>query len=172
MSDQTTEWLLLDEFQPSPSIYEDEDRPQWPIRSEKELRSTLMHFSQREPRMLSFRNSRGCVLGIGIGGGFAAVQCPANLPDGPILVAYANVVRAASNKLFRCEGIDTPFPPQNLLLADEVIEIVVHYYVHQVLAPWVKWHGRYIDVEEPEQDENEYGGHVFDPPDTWDNSCF
>ena len=123
--------------------------------------------------MLSFRNSRGCVLGIGIGGGFAAVQCPANLPDGPILVAYANVgVRAASNKLFRCEGIDTPFPPQNLLLADEVIEIVVHYYVHQVLAPWVSGTVDISTWKSPSQDENEYGGHVFDPPGQLEISCF
>lgn len=170
MSNQTAEWFLLDEFQPGPGIYDDEDRPQWPIRSEDELRSILMDLSQHPPRLLCLHNLSNCVLGIGIGGEYAIVQCPTPPPDSSVLVAYANVLRATSTNYFRCGGIDTPFPPQHLLLVDEVIEIVVHFFRHQRLAPWVKWDRRYIDVAEPDKSPGD--GNTLDPPDIGENICF
>lgn len=150
MKGQIPEWILLDTFLPAPSVYEEEDRPFQVIRSERQLRQLLSEYQSKNPRILSLsRNDdsgRVTALGVAIGGLFGAVQCSNGVPVQRILIARVNLPYTDSERSYVCEGVETPFSPRTLFPAGDVIEIVVHYFLHQELAPWVEWRDRLTDT--------------------------
>jgi hypothetical protein len=133
-----SQWQLIDGREP----VEDPDAfPKLLASSELDLRHKLEQFRQQDPGMFSLTSpDGGDALQIGLGGPFGGVRWFENAKDSlRSRVLLADRLYSKHHVDFLAEGDTNTFWPEQLMPADQLIEVIVHYYNHHRLPDWVAW---------------------------------
>ncbi len=130
-------WRLVDGRYPPD---DPDDFPIIVISSEAELRQELARLLQLEPGIVSLTSPTNEALQIGIGGPLAGLrwyQDPRSCEPSREILADRSY---SPNRVdFLAEGDSIAFWPEQLLPADQAVDIVVYFYNHQRLPDWVGW---------------------------------
>lgn len=119
--------------------WEDVDEREIPVSSEQEIRKTLKRFHQQLPRFVDFISPEGDSLTIGVGASLGCVMFIKASGDPPYLWAIGNRGEAEDYIEFDAGGTPTPIPLYRCLPFEDVIEIVVHYFLTGNLTENVEW---------------------------------
>lgn len=124
------------------SLEEDQDNPRQTIHSEDQLREGLLRLQQRSPGLVFLRSPDGETLEIAIGGSYAGlcwIPAESESRRRGDCVAVAGTVQNTDSIEFLAEGIPQPWPPEELLPAEEVLEAVLYFFREHRLPEWITW---------------------------------
>lgn len=130
------DWILIDCRDP---VMSEEDSPRTPIKSEAQLREELKRYQQRLPSIIQFRNPKGELLIIGIGGPLSGLQWMKPPMKKNFKMALNDHPVTDRGVDFREQGTDTGFRPRYLFPPNEVVEAVVYFFKNNQLPDWMQW---------------------------------
>ena len=118
------------------------DRIEYEVSEEKELRDLLYNLVKKESRVVILEIPNVGIFTLGVGLPYGFVQYSKS-GDPPYLVASDNgnaeVIDLDDEIEFDANGTPTPIPKRLCLPYDRIVDIIIHFFISHDLPRFVKW---------------------------------